>query len=376
MKQKFFHVYYMKKIIPICVILLFTLLMLLRPQAALLSCSRALTRCAHILIPSLFPFFVCAALLVNLGFASYMTRFLTPMMRPIFHVPGCGALALFLGILSGYPIGASTVAQIYKNHLCTKTEAERMLAFCTNSGPMFLLGSIGLGIFHQQKIGILLYLSHLLSALIVGIIFRFYHTEPSLEPVVVKTISSQQNSLSHSIIEAVKSSCKNMLFVCGFVIMFNVFADLLILAPFYHSFRVIPSFVAGLVEVSMGAFLVGNLPFLSQTLQCILVSFLAGFGGLCVHMQVTSFIADTDLSLRPYYMGKILCGIFSAGIFILLLQVFPLPTEVFTALSPYQSPVVLSFENTLKLAFFYMSIAAISLVILYFVTLFLSRGKK
>ena len=41
-------------------------------------------------------------------------------MKPIFNMPGAAAYPLVLGFISGYPIGAKTVCQIYSSGLCTK----------------------------------------------------------------------------------------------------------------------------------------------------------------------------------------------------------------------------------------------------------------
>ena len=40
------------------------------------------------------------------------------------------------------------------------TEAERLLAFCNNSGPAFILGVVGVGVFGSSRVGLLLYLAH------------------------------------------------------------------------------------------------------------------------------------------------------------------------------------------------------------------------
>ena len=43
-----------------------------------------------------------------------------------------------------------------------------------------------------------------------------------------------------------------------------------------------------------------------------IVAFVLGFGGFSVHMQVASIISETDLSLKPYILGKLLQGIIAS----------------------------------------------------------------
>ena len=57
---------------------------------------------------------------------------------------------------------------LYENGQCSKTEAERLLAFCNNSGPAFILGVVGTGIFASSRAGLLLYLAHIAASLCVG----------------------------------------------------------------------------------------------------------------------------------------------------------------------------------------------------------------
>ncbi|MEG1778158.1 MAG: sporulation protein, partial [Angelakisella sp.] len=114
---------------------------------------------------------------VQTGLAEYIGRFFEAPMRLLFGVPGACAPAFILGIIGGYPVGAKTALTLYQNRLCSKTEAERLLAFCNNCGPAFILGTVGSAVFGDMRVGILLYASHILASIAVGIIFRFYHRE-------------------------------------------------------------------------------------------------------------------------------------------------------------------------------------------------------
>lgn len=68
----------------------------------------------------------------------------------MFH--GIGAYAFIMGIISGYPVGAKIVTEFRKNGDCSKAEAERLLAFTNNSGPLFIIGTIGISMFGDTLI--------------------------------------------------------------------------------------------------------------------------------------------------------------------------------------------------------------------------------
>ena len=134
------------------------------------------------IVPSLFPFFILSTLVVDLGLAAQLGRAMEKIMRPLFRVDGSCAAAVALGFIGGYPVGARTALQLYQQGQCSKTEAERLLAFCNNSGPAFILGVVGAGIFGDGRVGFLLYLTHALASLMVGLLFRFHGKETGGRP--------------------------------------------------------------------------------------------------------------------------------------------------------------------------------------------------
>ena len=91
------------------------------PDDTVTAAKDGLSLCFNIIVPSLFPFFVLSALLVELGFARYLGRFLEKVMRPLFNVSGECSLAFALGFIGGYPTGAKTAIAIYQKGLCTRT---------------------------------------------------------------------------------------------------------------------------------------------------------------------------------------------------------------------------------------------------------------
>lgn len=151
-----------------------TLALMLYPKPSMEAARTGLQLCYNVIIPSLFPFFVLSSLVVELGLAGYLGRLLEGIMWPLFHVSGACASAFALGFVGGYPVGAKTAINLYERGMCTRTEAERLLAFCNNSGPAFILGVVGAGIFASSTVGVLLYLAHALASVCIGLLFRFY----------------------------------------------------------------------------------------------------------------------------------------------------------------------------------------------------------
>ena len=122
------------------------------------------------IIPSIFPFLIATELLNYTNIAKLLGKLLKNVMKPLFNIPGEGAYALIMGLISGYPVGAKIALDLYENNICTKSEAERMLSFTNNSGPLFIIGTVGILLFGNSLVGILLLLTHILSCTTIGII--------------------------------------------------------------------------------------------------------------------------------------------------------------------------------------------------------------
>ena len=88
----------------------------------------------------------------------------------MFH--GIGAYVFIMGLISGYPTGAKIATQFRKNNLITKAESERLITFTNNSGALFIIGTVGITMFGNTTIGILLLITHILGCITVGLLFR------------------------------------------------------------------------------------------------------------------------------------------------------------------------------------------------------------
>lgn len=154
--------------------LFFTISILIFSKTNLPAIKSGLSLWANSVIPSLFPFFVATELLIHTNLFYKLGNYFNIFMKPIFNIRGEGALAFIMGIVSGYPVGAKIASNFRKNNICTKNECERLLSFTNNSGPLFIIGTVGILMYRNTMIGILLFITHILSSLSVGFLFRFW----------------------------------------------------------------------------------------------------------------------------------------------------------------------------------------------------------
>lgn len=328
------------------------------PTEAIAGGKDGLALCCNVIIPSLFPFFVLSSLMVDLGLAAYLGRALEKVMRPLFRVSGSCAAALAMGFIGGYPVGARTALQLYQQGLCTKTETERLLAFCNNSGPAFILGVVGAGVFGDQRVGLLLYLTHAAASILVGLLFRLYGGRDNASGGRTVRATFETVRASAAFTGAVGKALQSTLNICAFVVFFAVVLRLLaafgvlsgtarFLALFGVGEEWARRLVAGLLELSSGVSSLTG----AGTGGVSMAAFMLGWAGLSVHCQVLSFIGDSGLSVSTYIAGKLCHGLLAAGLTAAVTRLFPLSAPVSSYLAEQAETIAgLDFSSSLSIS--------------------------
>lgn len=301
-----------------------TVLTALHPAECMSAAKEALFLCANTLIPSLFPFFVCSALIINSGAAADIGRFLQFIMKPLFNINGTGAVALTTGLLSGYPMGASATCRLYKAGCISKNEAERLLAFTNNSGPLFIIGAVGTGIFGSTRAGFVLLFSHIAAALAVGFVLRFFGTASKIEK---KPLKENKNLLSAFSDSAV--SCINLTAFVTFFAVLIYLLDSLGVTEFIASLMGMFGVSSGSANLlAKGIFEISTALSSAKTAYFPVVSCVLSWGGLSVLSQTMQIASDAGISVKKYIFGKLLAGGFSAFITKVMLMFVNIDTPV------------------------------------------------
>lgn len=303
-------------------LLLAALGLLLFPQVTVQGAARGLSVCAGAILPSLFPFFAVTNLWIALGYASKLSHLAAGIMEPVFHLPGAAASALVLGCVGGYPVGAQVTVRLYEQKHVDRDTAAQMLFFCSNAGPAFIFGVVGAGIFRSAAIGTALYGIHLVSALILGVVFR-----PRQRPCRKDTAAPDPAPvpLSQAFTQAVRQAGETALQVCIFVLFFSILTGYLsYFAPAAIRETAWFPVLLGSLELAGGA---GRLAESAcpAVWKLSAAAFLLGWGGLCVHSQTLSLLGGTDLPARRYLLGKLLHGLLSGALALLAAPLLPLP---------------------------------------------------
>ncbi|WP_409967866.1 sporulation protein [Bengtsoniella intestinalis] len=262
--------------------------------------SDGITLCVEQVIPALFPFLVVSSMLIKLGFSQIVARLFGRWMEPLFHQDGLGGTALFLGLVGGYPMGPRTVAQLYQDGHLPQAQANRLLCFVNNSNPAFLITVLGVGVFKSPKLGLYLWVIHVVAALLVGVLLR---PKKRPTPQVRRSVYTvMEPSLSKAFVSSVTASLSAMGSICAFVVLFYVLA-----VPLTHMTRGESPLLVGIVELFSATPLLPN-----TATGFIIAAGLSGWGGVSVLCQTAAVLDGSGLEMRWCVIGKALQGAVSA----------------------------------------------------------------
>lgn len=296
--------------------------LLIFPKAAAEAVKAGLVVCAQMIIPSLFPFFIAANLLNELGASKLMSNALAPLGARL-GMSGHGVSAFIIGVTGGYPLGAAYIAQLRAQGLIGRDDASRLIVFCNNSGPAFIIGAAGVGVFGSAPVGFFLYAVHILAALIFGVIIcpkapcDICYDEDIFSPV----------SLSAAFTASVKRAADSMIGVCSFVVAFSAINGVLDAMDITRSIAGELSYMlgaelswckallSGILELGNG---IGSMTGLAiSPINLALAAFILSWGGLSVHFQTFSMIAGTDIKTARYMIGRFLTALIAAALALL-----------------------------------------------------------
>lgn len=291
-----------KKFLPVTALLLFAMIMFLTaPAKYAKSVLDGVSLWAVNVLPATFPFLFLTAVLTALPPFSAFARRLSPLAGKLFGVSGAGGGAAILASLSGYPVGARLLCDLYEGGRLPKAEAPRLARLVTTSGPMFLVGTVGCMMYRSAAAGWILLLSHLIGVWSICLVLRA-KSMPAPPPPAAP---SDRNLLYNSLLNAVLS----ILCVGGFIALFSCFGEMLaslglfeLLSPLLGK-TYSEGLCRGLLEMTTGcAVLAREFTPLSLALSCALVT----FGGVCVLCQQGAYLSRAGVKIAPFLLVKLL----------------------------------------------------------------------
>lgn len=324
----------LKRAVSAVFVLIAATALLIWPMAAAEGAQQGIGYCANILIPSLFPFMVLSTYLVKSGMSHSIGKALGPVTRVLFHLPGCTGATIFMSMIGGFPVGARGIAALHEQGEISDSEAGRMLCFCVNAGPAFVISVVGAGLMRSITAGVILFAAQILASVILG-----FFLGVSAGNEKHNTSNKGPKACPSPFILSAADAARGMMSMCVFVVLFAVLAGLLrqsgaaqALCGALLRLNLPPAFCGSLLsvllEVTGGCYDVANLG-----AGYGMFAFALGWGGLCVQFQVLSCLTKISFSRPKFFFFQFLHGVLAAAITTTLFQIFPQAAETFSTVT-------------------------------------------
>lgn len=289
--------------------------MIIFPKFYIQQTFAGITAWAINVLPSLLPFIFFSKILSSLNLIDKITKIFQKPFKKLFNTPAISSYSFFSSVISGYPVGAKITEELYSSGKITRTDACKMLSFCSTSGPMFIIGAVGAGMFNSTLAGYIMFTSHVLGAFLNGIIYRNIKVkEFDLE---FKQIEKENKKLDISSI--VLDTALSVISVGTIIAIFFVIVSSL--SPIFSLLpNNISAVLSGFFEITKGCIdLSSNFSLFMATL---IGTFIISFGGFSTLLQTQAMTTKLKLPIGLYFLQKISHALLSTVIAFVLCCLF------------------------------------------------------
>lgn len=280
-------------------------IMVIFPEITAAASKEAINLWLNSIVPILLPFFIAANFLKNTGIVNRISPKIYPFA---------------MGVLSGYPMGARVAGDYFREGKIDAGQLKWVLSCSMVTGPAFLIGAVGHEFLGSHQLGIVLTVSHYVSAVINSL---FYSRGAETVSFAKRTGSFRRGSYYNIFTDAILDSFRSIAIILAYIMIFMIAVDLL---QFSGVLRLLPTPEAvavtkGFLEMTVGC---NSLAMCrcSPLVKLTLAAFIVTFGGLSVLGQSMSMLRNCDIAFRQLFIMKlshgILCAIiaFSLGCFV------------------------------------------------------------
>ena len=263
-------------------------------------------------LPSVLPFIFFTKVLTSLGIVEKFSNLFKKSCNKLFKTPPVSSYVFITSMISGYPVGAKMTADLYLSSKITKSDAFKMTSFCSTSGPMFIIGAVGIGMLKNVTFGYIIFISHILGALLNGLLYRNIKVK---EEKIEYTEKTNTQNLSTMVID----SALSIITVGTIIAIF--FVVITSLSPIFNLFPPqISCVLEGIIEITKGCLDISTN--IHGALSVVACTFVISFGGISTILQSITMLNSLSMPIKLFILQKVTHAILSTIISLLLVTIF------------------------------------------------------
>ncbi|MCL2586867.1 MAG: hypothetical protein FWE31_01355 [Firmicutes bacterium] len=258
------------------------------------SSKRGLLLFSNSVLPVLFPFFFITSLAVHSG------------VRKPWQI-------FTFSLLGGFPTSARMIAELYERNQITKIKAHHLSTYTSFPSPIFIIATVGISLFSSLKLGIIVFASIILAALLNGFIFRRILQEPGNQQRLTSFSHNEDDgeSFSQSFSNSLHSAVQSILLVGGLIVIFFIVGSQV--DSLFNLPSILDILVSSTLEMTAGVFKLQQFS-VSGLSQIVAVTAILCFSGICIGLQGLLFFKRFGMTLRFYLLYKLTHTAFAVAI--------------------------------------------------------------
>ena len=249
------------------------------------------------LFPVSFIFYIIIGLLIDYGIIEFMSN--------ILHINTTNLFVYLISMLSGFPSGSKYTKDLLNKGIIDLDSANKMIMYSHFPNPLFILSSLNMIIKNKYIIKNIL-ISIILSNLIIMIIFSNKNK--------FSNNNIYSNDFSTNLVKEINNSFKTMFIIYGTSLFFDLIYSMILkifkLKGFYYII------ICGLFDLTRGIY--STIIISNNYLRGLLILLFISMGGISIHLQTKSILADTGIKYKYFVQGRIIGTILCIIIYFIL----------------------------------------------------------
>ena len=289
-----------------------TIALAVDPRRCIASVHSALAMFVQSVLPALLPYFFFTKLLTSLCAARALADLFRRPVALLYNAPPIGGYVCLMSLLSGYPVGARLLGDLYKAGAIDGADARCISSFASTSGPLFVVGTVGTAMFGDPTFGYALLCCHVSGALLNGLLYRRKRAAGERTAFVPPC---SDNVLAAGMTDAILS----VALVGGYIAVFGLAIDLLVSTGILGAVasplgalmakcgldpRAADALCAGLIELTRGCKMMSEIGLQTKT-ALPLVAGMLSFGGVAIAVQSLSFCSVCGIRIGYFMLTKL-----------------------------------------------------------------------
>ena len=253
--------------------------------------------CLDSLIPSLFCFMLFASVLIGSGIGKIITAPIWVIIRYILKLD-CNMFSVYLlSQFGGYPIGVKLLNELIRKDNKYKEQAQKAIYYCFSSGPAFVTGIVGIGIYNDITAGIIIYVSCFMANLITAVVTNIKNKTPIYEKMSYRIIQIKISSY-------LKECIKSLIQIVAAILLFNSIAEV-------ANFILTQLFDINITYIINTLIEITNIKQANPVPSIILSTVFISFGGMCIIYQILT-LAEFRIKVINFIAARTIITLLSA----------------------------------------------------------------